>query len=34
MLEPFYGLKNMKPIMKMAPYTPFRNLHNGDFVVA
>jgi hypothetical protein len=20
--------------MKMAPYTPFRNLHNGDFVIA
>ncbi len=34
MLQPFYGSKNMKPIMKMAPYTPFINLHNGDFVLA
>jgi hypothetical protein len=34
MLQPFYGPKNMKPTMKMAPYTPFINLHNGDFVLA
>jgi hypothetical protein len=33
MLEPFCGPKNMKPIMKMAPYTPFKDLHNGDFIL-
>jgi hypothetical protein len=34
MLEPFCGLKNMKPTMKTAPYTPSRDLHNGDFIFA
>jgi hypothetical protein len=24
----------MKPTMKMALYTPFEDLHNGDFVLA
>jgi hypothetical protein len=33
-LEPFHGPKNMKPTMKTTPYTPFRNLHNGDSVFA
>ncbi len=27
-----FGPKNLKATMKMAPYTPFRNLNNGDFV--
>jgi hypothetical protein len=31
---PFYGPENMKPTMKTTYYTPFKNLHNGDFVLA
>jgi hypothetical protein len=32
-LEPFCGPKNMKPTMKITPYTPFRDLHNEDFIL-
>jgi hypothetical protein len=33
MLEPLCGPKNMKPTMKTTSYTPFIDLHNGDFVL-
>jgi hypothetical protein len=33
-LKPFCGLKNMKPTFKMTLYTPFRDLHNGDIILA
>jgi len=31
---PYCGCKNMKPYLSTATYTPFRDLHEGDFVLA
>jgi hypothetical protein len=31
---PYCGLKNMKPSLSTTTYTPFRDLHEGDFLLA